>query len=297
MSFDADPAQYDYSVAPNVCPACFAAGETPEKLFVNLSGIQQGALWLPANGPPANGIFEVAITAPCSWIDAIGGMLINYVPSPAATNLVVQRPVGDFQFQFAGVPVCQIWMPNDQAAPAGWIFWGGFCMIVDPTVTGILTTEELLELFALPYHETLWANPRPKSNGETVYTMSSRADHTNIKILVDPTPPGTISLWSGLIPNIPDTWLLCDGTNGTPDLRDRFIVGAGTTYAPDDTGGSTTHNHTATSDGHNHTTPAGTDIAAGTGFASSTSTDPDTLTTNPATHLPPYHSLAFIQKT
>jgi microcystin-dependent protein len=53
-------------------------------------------------------------------------------------------------------------------------------------------------------------------------------------------PVGGIILWSGSIANIPATWQLCDGTNGTPNLRDRFIVGAGSTYAVNATGGANT---------------------------------------------------------
>ena len=37
---------------------------------------------------------------------------------------------------------------------------------------------------------------------------------------------GMITLWSGLISTIPNGWHLCDGSNGTPDLRNKFIVGA-----------------------------------------------------------------------
>jgi hypothetical protein len=60
---------------------------------------------------------------------------------------------------------------------------------------------------------------------------------------------GMIILWSGSIASIPSGFALCDGTSGTPDLRDRFIVGAGSTYAVDATGGSAdatlpTHTHT-----------------------------------------------------
>ena len=40
-------------------------------------------------------------------------------------------------------------------------------------------------------------------------------------------PAGLVCMWSGAIENIPAGWALCDGTNGTPDLRGRFIVGAG----------------------------------------------------------------------
>lgn len=39
-------------------------------------------------------------------------------------------------------------------------------------------------------------------------------------------PSGVIAMWSGTIATIPSGWLLCNGSNGTPDLRDRFIVGA-----------------------------------------------------------------------
>ena len=67
-----------------------------------------------------------------------------------------------------------------------------------------------------------------------------------------PIPTGAILLWSGSIGSIPAGWYLCNGSNGTPDLRDRFVVGAGSTYAVDATGGSAdaivvSHTHTATS--------------------------------------------------
>jgi hypothetical protein len=65
-------------------------------------------------------------------------------------------------------------------------------------------------------------------------------------------PTGVITLWYGSIGSVPTGWYLCDGANGTPDLRNKFVVGAGSTYAVAATGGSTdavvvTHNHTATS--------------------------------------------------
>jgi hypothetical protein len=65
-------------------------------------------------------------------------------------------------------------------------------------------------------------------------------------------PIGTIAIWSGALATIPDGWQICDGTNGTRDLRNRFVVGAGSTYSPSATGGSAdaalpSHTHTATS--------------------------------------------------
>ena len=51
-------------------------------------------------------------------------------------------------------------------------------------------------------------------------------------------PSGVILMWSGTTDNIPKGWFLCDGTNGTPNLRDRFIIGAGGKYSPGATGGA-----------------------------------------------------------
>ena len=50
-------------------------------------------------------------------------------------------------------------------------------------------------------------------------------------------PVGSILPYNGDLDDIPENWALCDGKNGTPDLRDRFITGAGNIYSLDDTGG------------------------------------------------------------
>lgn len=71
-------------------------------------------------------------------------------------------------------------------------------------------------------------------------------------------PSGCIFLWSGSQGAIPDGWAICNGANGTPDLRDRFVIGAGSTYAPGNTGGSTSHVHTLVT--HNHTLNAHTHV-------------------------------------
>ena len=94
-------------------------------------------------------------------------------------------------------------------------------------------------------------------------------------------PSGGIIMWSGAIVDIPSGWTICDGTSSTPDLRDSFVIGAGTTYAVDATGGSTQHRHGAA-------TATGDDIAraAGCGYK-----------TDYQSHLPPYYALAYIMKT
>jgi len=108
--------------------------------------------------------------------------------------------------------------------------------------------------------------------------------------------PGMIMLWSGAVVDIPWGWHLCDGTFGTPDLRDNFVIGAGNTYNPDDTGGAATHNHTFTTDGHFHGLPAGFNIPGGANFQSWTDTVQDTGTTDNSSSLPPYYALCYIMK-
>lgn len=87
-------------------------------------------------------------------------------------------------------------------------------------------------------------------------------------------PVGGIIMWSG--ETVPDGWLLCDGANGTPDLRDKFVIGSGNTYNTGDTGGAV--EHTTTRSG----TATGSDVQAVTD---------ETIPT-----LPPYYALAFIMK-
>jgi hypothetical protein len=137
-----------------------------------------------------------------------------------------------------------------------------------------------------------------------------------------PIPAGGIFLWSGSIGSIPAGYVLCNGSNGTPDLRDRFIVGAGSTYAVDATGGSAnaivvSHTHTATStdSGHTHsyTTPVNYNVGGATGVggvaadssASTTASGTANITTTVASsgtsgtnaNLPPYYALCYIMKT
>ena len=107
-------------------------------------------------------------------------------------------------------------------------------------------------------------------------------------------PLGSIQVYSGAIVDIPGTWRLCDGTLGTPDLRDKFIVGAGDTYAVDGISGAVEHGHDFTSDSHYHTIAAGTNIVGGNYVNITTGDSVSTGTTDNGSILPPYLSLAYI---
>jgi len=65
-------------------------------------------------------------------------------------------------------------------------------------------------------------------SGSTLPNASLSAQIVNLEALITTgVPSGVIVMWSGTIANIPTGWALSNGSNGTPDLRNRFIVGAG----------------------------------------------------------------------
>ena len=135
-------------------------------------------------------------------------------------------------------------------------------------------------------------------------------------------PTGMINLWYGAIGSVPAGWYLCDGANGTPDLRDRFVVGAGSTYSVAATGGATdaivvSHTHTATStdSGHTHSEVKSYDAGyvapgspgnfsafypqagtTGTGNANITTTNASTGVSGTNANLPPYYALCYVMK-
>ena len=147
-------------------------------------------------------------------------------------------------------------------------------------------------------------------------------------------PSGGIIIWSGALVSIPAGWVLCNGSNGTPDLRNRFVVGAGSTYAVGATGGSADatlvshshgvsdpgHGHSISDPGHTHSLPSVFYASYPNGFAAGGGAGQTVNATGSATtnisivgnttgisiqssggsatnaNLPPYYALAYIMK-
>lgn len=137
-------------------------------------------------------------------------------------------------------------------------------------------------------------------------------------------PSGGIILWSGSIASIPDGWYLCNGSNGTPNLQDKFVIGAGSSYAVGATGGSTDaivveHTHTATSTvtdpGHVHSDIGSSQVWGSTSGPDSNQSNSGSHNTSSATtgitvattvassgsdgsnaNMPPYYALCYIMK-
>lgn len=110
-------------------------------------------------------------------------------------------------------------------------------------------------------------------------------------MLRDVEPVGTIKMFNGLPGAIPTGWAICDGSSGTPDLRDRFILGgvtAGGTGGSDTTSGSSINSSGSPSSTQNVNT-----TGADTFVASSVHTHNIAHTHD---HTPPFYRLIFIMK-
>lgn len=118
-------------------------------------------------------------------------------------------------------------------------------------------------------------------------------------------PPGGIIVWSGAADAVPSGWVLCDGNNGTPDLRDRFVLGAGTAHAVGEAGGEETHKLTVSEmPSHSHSVKAvksGSSSAKSYCISQTYGGDAHTSTLTygggqPHNNMPPYHALCYIMK-
>ena len=107
-------------------------------------------------------------------------------------------------------------------------------------------------------------------------------------------PRGMIFGWQGSIASIPNTFRLCNGTRGTPDLRDRFIVGAGGALAPADVGGSFVHIHVNTPSAHRHDMIAGASLLGGPQMEAFANFALPSITTDLPSAPVPYWALAFV---
>lgn len=127
-------------------------------------------------------------------------------------------------------------------------------------------------------------------------------------------PVGTIVIWSGTADDIPNGWHICDGTEGTPDLRGKFVLGAGNTHSVGEEGGEeevtltkeqlAEHQHVVIRRYGSNASISSTDSDVygllGTGGSTkslSTGAILDTKNTGmPHNNMPPYYTLLYIMK-
>lgn len=142
-------------------------------------------------------------------------------------------------------------------------------------------------------YNTEWIDPPPSSTRDN-------------SVFLVKAPIGTIVVWSGAQDAIPSGWQFCDGTNGTPDLRDKFVLGAGEKFTVGATGGEEEHTLT-TEEMPEHSHTVSTTWSSGLKMTTSSSgTQPapyfGSLSTSvvgsskPHNNMPPYYALCYIMK-
>lgn len=106
-----------------------------------------------------------------------------------------------------------------------------------------------------------------------VATSGAYGDLSGVPNLASLIPTGVIVMWSGALNTIPVGWYLCDGANGTPNLKDRFVIGAGGAKAVGASGGSATASLSLSNvPSHTHSFSASTSTTGGHTHSGSTST-------------------------
>jgi len=153
-------------------------------------------------------------------------------PLVEKTYTVKNTTTGGFAVQIIGASGTGVIIPNGQTVPVycdGTNFYG--------LVTGSSGNFNIPGNLAVTGTSTFTGIPTGPTAalGTNTTQLATTAFATAAAIAAFPS--GGIIMWSGSIASIPSGWLLCNGTSGTPDLRDRFVVGAGTTYAVGATGG------------------------------------------------------------
>jgi len=176
--------------------------------------------------------------------------------------------------------------------------------------------NEHMETIPIANNESSCAISSVYNNGQLTVNNATVTDMLTVSSF-NLLPTGVIAAWNGT--SIPNGWLLCDGTNGTPDLRNRFIIGTTNAtdakYAIGATGGNSSvtlsianmppHTHSyslanKTNDALTNVTGAGKDrsnFVNGTNNANTGSAGGNiTGKVDPFSIMPPYYALIYIMK-
>jgi hypothetical protein len=256
------------------------------------------------------------------WQDGSSGD--GWTSSGTITSSGVFNVTGSFTVDAATGTAGQVLTSSGSAVTPTWTSLG--TMSAQNSSAVAITGGAIATTGALNVTGSLTMDGATGSSGQVITSAGSSATPTWTSIVSFTT--GMIILWSGSVGTIPSGWALCNGGSGTPDLRNRFVVGAGSTYSPNNTGGSAdatlpSHTHTGTTNtggSHNHTLPhylvqavsgtgdidrdneyqqwkalAGQVTSTHAGHTHSFTTNSSgTSATN--ANLPPYYALAYIMK-
>jgi microcystin-dependent protein len=197
-----------------------ASSPTTRNRFERQGAGENSSTW---GAPKLNNLFDLLDAALDGWTTKVLSANVTLTSTNFAADESRPRIL-----KFLGTGAFQVNIPSVEK-------W----YIVDNQLTGILTitTGAGTSATLAPTESAVIVcdGTNCKSLGVGAQSMKAYVD-TKVTL-----PSGVIVMWSGSVASIPNGWLLCNGANGTPNLMDRFIVGAGSSYAPGVTGGAATY--------------------------------------------------------
>jgi hypothetical protein len=280
----------------------------------------------------------------------VNNLTVNDLIDASTANVTLGDLTVESDSAFVGITTFQNNQPAVNTSLATVVVVGGVSIGDDLIVGNDAKIDNVtVGLTSATTIDTAADNLYLNSAGGTVNVTDHLGVSGNVKIagIVTVTAPSTINgygtiplggiiMWSGTIASIPTGWSLCNGSNGTPDLRNRFIIGAsvdavvGVTTATTTVTGSSTktggtkdaivvsHSHTisggsvtgtfltsgSVSTSQQGRSSGGANAVTGVSFSSSSAspvyTEPSASTVGSSgtdQNLPPYYALAFIQRT
>lgn len=278
------------------------ADRTPQKIYAVFSCIEQCPEFLL---PPNDHVFTLYQDeeSPCKWANQVNafGWIVELEWQCALSQVQLLLYRGELEVYFFGLlsfPVIE----HDRFAN-WWVVCGG-------NQTGkkgcgqVFWNEaalELIENLNIPNDGNTFMEFFVAGEDRVVYKFCNVKYGLNQKCAVEVRTmmPGMILMWHGSIETIPCGWHLCDGDEGTPDLRGKFVPCCGGPFSPGETGGAPDHKHAFAGIGHLHDFGSGTVLESDhpTGVYSTTTLAANVQgETDDQDNLPIFKALCYIMK-
>lgn len=185
MAIDTDPDLYDFSVPPDICNACFDVGKTPDILFVCLSGILPGDLWVGGDLPPPNGIWPVHTFGACHWKETVSGYPFSYQPTIGGFTSLLVGIVGLEYFVGGDPAICKIWMANVNVNPVINKYYGGYATLMTALTGGNDVLSNLMDDMVLRRETQNFISPGPMATNRSTMKYFNQSDNSSCKFLLE----------------------------------------------------------------------------------------------------------------
>jgi len=168
----------------DACPLCFDANETPETIYVSITGVSYGSTWDGSLGKVPNAVFQLTNTTGCTWNNTILGWLFEYSVQPGSSSFSVTKPLSPSKFLTVIGSPCEVHFANSLLNPLS-AFYGGLASIswtAPDTSNSINNVANSMNIASAP---ATFAEFFPVESDVNVYRFAAKKDATNVKIKFD----------------------------------------------------------------------------------------------------------------